>query len=128
MTLYEKIYKTLKARIKRFNDITINDREFSIEILGHNDNCTYINLFVNKARYDYQWKCVFFTDRLTKTEYNKNIKQYTREIFIIIMYTMARDTRYYKAQDDFDGYPYIKSFNDNGDLLGWRAVPIQDLE
>jgi hypothetical protein len=128
MTLYEKIYKALKARIQRFNDITINDREFSIEILGHNEKYAYINLLINKARYEYQWRCFFFTSRLTETEYNNNIKQYTREIFIIIMRELSRDTRYYKSQENFDGYPYIKSFNDNGDLLGWHAVPIQDLE
>lgn len=128
MTLYEKIYNTLKTRAKRFNDITINDREFSIEILGHDDNNAYINLFVNKARYEYQWRGVFFTDRLNKTEYNNNLKQYTREIFIIIIRELSRDSRYYKAQEDLYGYPYVKTFNDNGDLLGWHAVPIQDLE
>lgn len=128
MTLYEKIYNTLKTRAKRFTDITINDREFSIEILGHDDNNAYINLFVNKARYEYQWKCILFTERLTKKEYNEKMKFYTREIFKVIMYALARDTRYYKSQENFDGYPYIKSFNDNGELLGWRAVPIQDLE
>lgn len=128
MTLYEKIYKTLKTRVKRFNDITINDREFSIEILGHDENNAYINLFVNKARYEYQWKCILFTERLTKKEYDEKIKQYTREIFITIIRALARDTRYYKSQDDFEGYPYVKSFNDNGEFLGWHAVPISELE
>lgn len=128
MTLYEKIYNTLKARIKRFNDITINDRDFSIEILGHDEKYAYINLLINKARYEYQWRCFFFTDRLNKTEYTNNIKQYTREILIIIIRELSRDTRYYKAQEDLYGYPYVKTFNDNGDFLGWRAVPIQDLD
>ena len=128
MTLYEKIYQILKTRIKRFNDITINDREFSIEILGHDEKNVYINLFVNKSCYEYQWKCSFFTDRLTNKQYYENIKQYTREILIIIIREIAHDTRYYKSKENFDGYPYIESFNDNGELLGWHAVPIQDLE
>lgn len=120
MTLYEQIYKIVKAK-KTFNTFKVCNKIFVVEI--YNDiefKKLYLRLsYDDRASLEWLWtKCEFIS---VKSDNNLILK-----IIKTVLNMIKTDNTFYKSSydaiHDINHGRIIKEFSKNGEFYGWRVT------